>query len=144
MTKQINEKFQLINEVKDLHKSCFMKGSKMSFTYTIDRLEPYQNEASYKGISRVLQGFEVVLLCCLTQYVIELKGIPLSLDHDGLTALFMIEPLIDNNKEQIEENVLDISSSLTEKMKSWSTYLLRSIMPIETKRYWFNGDVKNY
>ena len=69
-TKAIAESFQLLQEVKNFNKSCFMNGCKYSYTYTVDRVNPYRNHASYKGISRVLQGFEVVLLSCLTKYVI--------------------------------------------------------------------------
>lgn len=51
-------KDELIAEVKDLNKSCYSKERKVS--YTIDREAPYQIDKSHKGISRVLQGFEVV------------------------------------------------------------------------------------
>lgn len=36
------------------------------------------------GISRVLQGFEIVLLCCLYWEMVDLGLHVCSLDHDGL------------------------------------------------------------
>lgn len=75
---------EIIQEVKSLNKSCVKNG----FTYTIDRAAPYAADKTHKGISRALQGVEVVLLAVLAEFVCESSGIPMNLAHDGLMAVY--------------------------------------------------------
>lgn len=112
-----------------------------TYTYTIDRVQPYKNSASYKGISRVLQGFEVVLLSRLTSSVIKSGGLPLSLDHDGLLALFEKQNDFVNEKSFVNELVKNKEKKLTIGLSNWSKYLLKGEVPIETKRVWYDGQV---
>nr|UCS09803.1 hypothetical protein [Oedocladium carolinianum] len=144
VTRYIAEDFQLVKEVKNLNRQCFSTTFLKTYTYTIDRYLPYKNEASYKGISMVLQGFEVVLACSLTQHVVELNGIPLSLDHDGLMALFLVDLDADTPSLSIKQEVKRIEENLTTKLSPWSNYLLKSELPIEAKRHWFQGEVTEY
>ena len=140
-TKEILESFQILKEVKDLNKECFTKAMDKTFTYTIDRKVPYQTESSYKGISRVLQSFEVVLLSILTREVIRYQGLPLSLDHDGLMALFILEEEVSIDSPILTESIKQMEIALTNSMKDWAQYLLKSNVPIETKRYWVKGEM---
>lgn len=148
ITKSIADNFELVNEVKNVNKMCFMKAFTNSWTYTLDRPTPYRNEADYKGISKVLQGFEVVLLSCLVQFVIEQKGLPLSLDHDGLLAMFVLNNDLnytnDYTNDMIKEDVNEILTNLTLKMNSWSNYLLKGTVPIEAKRFWFQSNLYEF
>jgi hypothetical protein len=49
--------------------------------YSVDRSTPYFVESQHKAISRVLQGFEVVLLAALVADIFALGGIPASLGN---------------------------------------------------------------
>lgn len=101
VTKQIAEEFVLVIEVKGKNKHCFINGHNDSYTYTLDRLEPYKNGAAYKGISKVLQSFEVILLTCLTPQVVKINGLPLSLDHDGFLAMFILDETCSKDSENL-------------------------------------------
>lgn len=79
-------KFQIISEVTTLNEDCVDPETKQ--TFTIDREQPYKVNSVHKGISRVLQGFEVILLCHLRRTIKNMGGIPVNLAHDGLLVYF--------------------------------------------------------
>jgi hypothetical protein len=144
ITRQILEEFPLLKEVRDLNKLCYEQIGEHPYTYTVDRYEPYRNSASYKGISRVLQGFEVVLLSRLTHQVLDAGGLPLSLDHDGLLAMFHISRSGLTDEEAIIYFAKQVEKQLTGMLEKWSVYLLNNPVPVETKRVWFNGEMKEF
>ncbi len=65
---------------------CVVKEDKKSFT--LDSVEPYGVDSVHKGISRALQGYEVVLLSVLVRAIVLRGGIPINLAHDGCMAIF--------------------------------------------------------
>lgn len=142
ITKEVLSELPVIKEVKGLNKECYMAGLSHSYTYTVDRVIPYENTADYKGISRVLQGFEVVLLTRLASSVINTNGLPLSLDHDGLLVMYEIDKNQSSNNDFLQKFVQEREIELTNKLSVWSNYLLGSPTPIEAKRYWCKGQVK--
>jgi hypothetical protein len=144
VTKENLEDFQLLKEVKDLNQMCYNKIGHYTYTYTVDRYIPYRNSSAHKGISRVLQGFEVVLLSRLTRYVLETDGLPLSLDHDGLMAMYYIGNSDSTDKERMVSFSKEIEDELTRRLERWSLYLLQRPVPIETKRVWLNGEMKEF
>lgn len=109
--KKVLSSFELFNQVKNLNESCHCNKTSV---YTIDRKLPYLIDSSYKGISRVVQGFEVVQLSILVKEILLLKGLPLSLDHDGVLAFFK-EPC----------NPISIAQILTNRLSDWSFFLLK-------------------
>jgi hypothetical protein len=144
ITKRIAEDFKLVVEVKDLNKQCYTMGLNKGYTFTVDRFDPYVNDQVYKGISRVLQGFEVCLLSVLTLNVMKRGFIPLSLDHDGLMALILLEETEKDDKESISKKIEELELQLSESMNQWSNYLIKAPLPIETKRHWLKGEVFEY
>lgn len=78
--------------------------------------------------------------------------IPLSLDHDGLMALTLLEEINKdefketekNEKESISQIIKELEIELSESMNEWSNYFLKAPLPIETKRCWFKGEVVEY
>jgi hypothetical protein len=127
-SKLILDQFTLTKELKDFNKECYSQGTgKTYYTYTIDRPEPYICNLPHQGISRVLQGFEVVLLSYLTRIVLTTGGLPISLDHDGLLIAYpsYITP---DSKQELED-------LLTNKMYYISNHLLKAPMPIEVKNF---------
>jgi len=127
--------FSLIKEVKSLNEICAKQiDSKTYQVFTIDREEPYLIDSKHKGISRVLQGFEVVLLAVLTREILIHKCLPVSLDHDGVLIM------TDNNTIPT-----DLCTSLSQSsFGSWSNYLLGEELPLEIKRIVRKGEVKNF
>lgn len=144
ITKGIAEDFKLVLEVKDLNKECYTLGLKRGYTFTVDRFDPYINDQVYKGISRVLQGFEVCLLSVLTLKVMQMNFIPLSLDHDGLMAMTLLDKENINCKKEINQIVKETESLLSESLNEWSDYLMKASLPIEAKRHWFQSEVVEY
>jgi len=134
-TKKILKGFDLIQEVEKLNEQCaIQEGFKDYKVYTIDRCEPYRFNSKHMGISRVLQGFEVVLLSVLAHEILKNKCLPISLDHDGI--LFMANPSVDPQ---------EISEILSKGLfAEWSNYLLGEALPIEAKRYISNGQVVDF
>lgn len=61
------ENFALVDEGKEINTTCSENDSGRIFTHTIDRIKPYEVESPRLGISRVLQGFEIVLLSVLVR-----------------------------------------------------------------------------
>lgn len=122
LTKKVMNDFPLLKEVKGLNKLCYCKGIYNSFTYTTDRTTPYKNQKVHKGIYRVLQGFEVVLLSVLTKEIVELNGLPLSLDHDGLMALFVLEEIGPLDKEESFIIMKQLENVITSRLYGWSHY----------------------
>lgn len=61
---EVIQSFRIVEEVKQINTTCYVKqqifNEKHLVTYTIDRQIPYEVDSAYKGISRVLQGFEIV------------------------------------------------------------------------------------
>ena len=55
----------LVKEVKMLNPLCY--NETYEGVFTIDRREMYTIESVHKGISRVLQGFEIIVLTVLTR-----------------------------------------------------------------------------
>jgi hypothetical protein len=128
--------FKLINEIKSLNHPCakFHEGSKMNRSYTIDRMIPYEYDSKHLGISRVLQGFEVVLLTVLVKNLLKSGALPASLDHDG--ALVVIPAEVDPFKfcEKLSNS----------SFKKWSKYFLRYPLPIEPKRLVKEGHIHEF
>jgi len=131
--KQCLSNFTLAKELGALNKQCYIQkdysGDIVYQTYTPSRMDPWFIDAPHKGISRVLQGFEVVLLAALTREILLMGGVPLSLDHDGVFAGF-----------KGEHDVHDIAKKLTKSLAPWAQYLLNSDIPVEVKRYFYKGE----
>lgn len=137
LTKEMLLSFQLIREVKNLNLKCAFKDFDDKYkVYTLDRTSPYEIDSPHKGISRVLQGFEVVLLSILLYDVISLKLLPISLDHDGI--LLMAPNSTD--PQQVCEKLSGVDS----KFHQWSKYILEEPIPIEPKRVVKDGKVTEY
>ena len=145
-SKKCVQSFILAKELSDLNNKCFIKkdyGDEVNYqtytnTYIPSRIDPWFIDAPQKGISRVLQVFEVVLLTILKikppsrdSYRVGLliRGVPLSLDHDGVFAGFKGEKYIN-----------DIAKKLRESLGPWAKYFLKSEVPVEVKRYFHNGE----
>lgn len=125
-------KFNLANEIKELNKTCVVPSMtrKIYFTHTIDRAVPYESESIHYGISRVLQGFEVVLLSILTQLSLKNNALPISLDHDGILLLV---------PEEIDAD--ELINTLNKDFVPWSEYLLDLSIPLEIKLLISKGEV---
>jgi hypothetical protein len=131
--KGLFSKDELVKEVKDLNKTCYSEARGVS--YTIERVQPYKIDSAHKGISRVLQSFEVVLLSVLVRSCLKQKLLPMSLDHDGLLAIY-----------KGDQNIRELAQFLTEEMTPWSNYLLSKEglalnMPIEPKLLISDGNI---
>lgn len=133
--------FTLVKEVKDINTKCSMKFDhlKQAYkTFTVDRVSPYIIDKPHKGISRVLQGFEVVLLTVLVKEIMLKGGIPVSLDHDGVLVMFSKTKFSEYGSD-FHAICHNISQGL---FKSWSEYLLEEGIPIEPKRVIIDGNVQ--
>lgn len=137
-SKILLQSFSLIEEVKRLNESCAFKDEVTGEikVYTVDRTDPYVIDSKHKGISRVLQGFEVVLLSVLLYDVVRLKLLPISLDHDGI--LLMANANVD------PEELCSQLSSPDSNLSKWSKFLLGEEVPIEPKRFILNGKHKEF
>jgi hypothetical protein len=130
---KVMEDCLLIKEVKDLNMECVYHDGDKIFSFTVDRVIPYETDSDHKGISRVLQGFEVVLLSVLARDVLAMGGLPVSLDHDGLLMMFptsKFNQLFDGKAELLAEAL----NSREFLFSPWSEYLLRKPVPLEVKR----------
>lgn len=130
---RVFEKDELIKEVKDLNKSCFSQRRLVS--HTIDRVKPYKIDKPHKGISRVLQSFEVVLLSVLVRSCLKELLLPVSLDHDGLLIAY-----------RGNVDIKSLSLHLTRDIEPWVHFLLSKEgldmeMPIESKLLIVNGEI---
>lgn len=115
----ILETLDIISEVKELNKRCAINNR----TYTIARPTLYIVDSQHKGISRVLQGVEVVLLSILVNFITLRNGLPMNLAHDG--ALVMITS---------DQSPTDLCEQLSNDMSSWSRYILQGLeMGVEPK-----------
>jgi hypothetical protein len=128
--KLVFDEFQISNELKSFNKSCVYEGPRDSkgptfLTHTIDRPDVYSCDTPHKGISRVLQGFEIVLLSVLVKNVLETGGLPVSLDHDGLIIAYP-GSISSVDKEDLEKILFSSS-------QDWSAYLVQTPVPIEIK-----------
>lgn len=103
-------------------------------TFTLDKVRPYTYDSPHKGISRVFQSFEVIMLAVLTRSCLKNGLLPISLDHDG--ALIMST----NKGTTIEE----IQNILSEEMLPYAEYFKLVQMPIEVKREIKEGEHKPY
>jgi hypothetical protein len=119
----------LIEEVKSLNEKCV--GEWGDRVYTVDNTSPYKIESKHKGISRVLQSFEVVMLSVLVRGCLSSGLLPLSLDHNGVLCL-------DINKTQ----VTNLEKDLTDQMCDWSTYLLKRPIQVVAKNIWRDGQLE--
>lgn len=136
---QIGSTWSPITEVKNLSSQSFgyLAGDNIVKVHTLERTEPYvlSKDDSYKSISRVLQSQELLLLSNLIAVVGLLRGLPLSLDHDGALILFEVkEPVSDVTKVREELELL-----LSHGMKEFSNYLLKAPFPVEVKRIVYHG-----
>jgi hypothetical protein len=137
MRKTLNE-FELNRALADLNKSCVLSTNRSfnispsspGLVFTIDRLIPYSVDKTHMGISRVLQGFEVVMLTDLVYHCIKLGGLPLSLDHDGI---FLCLP----NHIEATSFVIEIDKQV----QPWMNYLLEMNVPITFKRIIKEGKI---
>jgi hypothetical protein len=118
-------------------------------------MEPYKIESPHRGISRVLQGFEVVLLSVLACECLKIGLLPISLDHDGLLVIpafrktyaggtNIYDELSQFQNLPLEDRAFQISHYICEKLnqssfKDWSTYLLANPVPLEPKRFIADG-----
>lgn len=134
--------FKIIDEVKFINTTCNFEQAAFqktrNLTFTIDRVKPYEVDSKHKGISRVLQSFEVVLLTVLVYEVLNARGISVSLDHDGVLAMFP-RKWFEENQFSTDDMINRLQNS--GKFEAWSTYLLKEKLPIEVKRYVVNGKV---
>lgn len=142
--KHLLDDFELVKEVKDLSSKSFdtiMDGDKrVYYAYTVDRQQPYEFDSGHKGISRVLQGFEVVLLTTLVHSALSINAKIVSLDHDG--ALIMISQ---KQFESYNNNALNVAQKISEgKFYEFSKYLLEQNISIEPKRIIYNGESKEF
>lgn len=146
-TKQLLDDFELVKEVKDLSSNAFEmfydkeEQKNVYFAYTVDRVKPYEFESGHKGISRVLQGFEVVLLSTLIHSVLSIGAKIVSLDHDG--TLIMI------SQKQFESSFKSDPFELCQKLSKstfsdFSEYLLSQSVSIEPKRLIIKGEATEY
>jgi hypothetical protein len=125
--KQVLQNMSLLEDVKELNKACFNK--EKGVTYTDDRKKGYQIDSQHKGISRVLQGVEVVLLSLLVPAIVKRGGIPLNLVHDGALVIFP------NNCKPS-----DLCFELSKDISKWSKYLLKGLdIGVEPKFSVING-----
>lgn len=137
-TRELMNSFQLIREVKALSSQCATKNFDTNNyeVYTVDRLQPYIVDSAHKGISRVLQGFEVVLLSVLVFQIIQRGFKVISLDHDGVLIMISRKQF-----KALEESPSKIADSLSEDLfANFSSYLLDQAVPIETKRLIYQGE----
>lgn len=126
--KSILSQFSLISEVQELNKKCVVPDHLI--TCTLDRVDPYVFDSQHKGISRALQGFEIILLCVLVQAIVKRNGLPINLAHDG--AMILMKGNVDD-----KQLVLDLQNDI----KNWAHYLLDGLsLPIECK---FNINTAN-
>lgn len=137
--------FDLIKEVRDISLKCAFEnrdqqGNKIYKSYTIDKVTPYEFESAHKGISRVLQGFEVVLLSVLVFKSLEIGTTPISLDHDGCLIMMSQKQFKDFNEDPFEF-AKQVQSGLFEE---FSTYLLGQSLPLEPKRCVVDGKLTEY
>lgn len=146
-TKQLLDDFDLVKEVKNLSSNAFETDydkeseKRIYYSYAIDRAKPYEFESGHKGISRVLQGFEVVLLSTLVHSVLNINAKIVSLDHDG--ALIMI------SRKQFESQFNNDPFYLCQKLSEgtffdFSNYLLGQGVSIEPKRLIIDGEANEY
>lgn len=157
-TKKALDQFSLVAEVKNLSQKCVRKQDGKFLMYTVDRGKPYETQVQHKGISRVLQGFEVVLLSVLIKECFRLGLIPVSLDHDGFLAIPSKKPLykgggniydtLSQFKDLPPEEKASMSANLIcqkinqSSFKDWAVYLLDEGVPVEPKRFVMDG--KNF
>lgn len=122
--RSIFSQFVLIDEVKEINTKCITEDG--GYTFTINREEPYAVDSPHKGISRALQGFEVVLLAVLTRAIVSRGGLPINLAHDGVMAVF---PGVINDEE--------LMALLSKDLEPWAHYLLDGLrLPVECKFNW--------
>lgn len=120
--------FELIHEVKALNQECVEDDALC--TWTIDRTSPYYIDSRHKGISRALQGYEIVLLSVLVRILVSKGALPINLAHDGCAVIM---PGIIDDKALVKQ--------LSDDLKDWSVYLLGGLtLPIECK---YNYNVNN-
>lgn len=146
ITREVLDDFALIKDVQAISSKCFYKEwdveeSKANyFSYTIDKVGPYEFDKGHKGISRVLQGFEVVLLTVLVYKALKLSFTPVSLDHDGCLLM-----LTKGQFELYNNDPFTLSKAVESgKFESFCTYLLKETIPIEPKRLFIGGKIFEY
>lgn len=129
---EVAGKFELARELKELNKACVKPSltRKIFYTFTVDRYEPYESESVHYGISRVLQGFEVILLSVLTRIAVSNNCLPISLDHDGI--LLLLNPDIDES---------ELMAKFNDEFIPWSDYLLDITIPLEIKLMVKEGEI---
>lgn len=124
---KIIRSFKFIEEVKTMNATSFVAQeafqTKCFLTYRIDTEEPYKVNAPHKGISRVLQSFEVVLLTILVYEALHCRAIPVSLEHDRI-LIMMPKNFIADLKFDLKEIAQLFQSS--GRFREWSRYLLKS------------------
>lgn len=119
--KMILETFDLIAEVKALNKQCVTEDGKK--TWTLDRQKPYYVDSVHKGISRALQGYEILLLSVLVHAIVKRGGLPINLAHDGSTII--IPGIVDEVK---------LCADLSNDIATWSEQILcGQTLPVEPK-----------
>ena len=116
---------EIISEVKQLNQVCTLDKR----TYTVDRRDPHPVDSVHKGISRVLQGVEVVLLSILVGFIKQRGGLPLNLAHDG--TLVMVRD---------DQDPVELCKQLTRNIKGWSRFVLRGFeIGVEPKLFVSDG-----
>lgn len=117
-----------------------IQGQPYKCTYTIDRLAPYTFDSGHKRLSRVLQGFEVVLLTVLVFQLLKIKAKVISLDQDGVLVTLSNRQFEEFNSDPIKlTNVLFDSLFF-----DFLNYLLFQNIPIEPKRIIIQGKQTEY
>ena len=136
--KQVLSEFKLGKALKDLNKTCVVpvnSGFAISkqnpgMVFTVDKSEPYLVTSAHMGISRVLQGFELIMLSNMVQQCVRLGGLPVSLDHDGIYVC------LPQNRDPMA--FIDQMDRFCE---DWGKYLLEMKVPITGKRVIVKGKI---
>lgn len=138
--KTVIEQLEISNEVKNFNLECAVPHGKASdangiirqryCTYCVDRVKPYVYEGKHRGISRVVQSHEVLLLTEVVGQAILAGGLPISLDHDG--ALICFPGKIDPSEKATE---------IMEGVGPYSKFLLKREIPLEVKTHYYDGEI---
>jgi len=142
VVRQTLQDFPLIQEVRSLSNTCYIKSDttgtndkNLYKNYTVDSSTAYCFEGQHKGISRVLQGFEVVLLSAVVYRSLEVGATPISLDHDGCLVMISKKKFAEYDNDPFKF-AKAIESGI---FNTFSNYLLDQSIPIEPKRLFIDG-----
>ena len=138
--KEVLAEFPLGKALKKLNNKCVIPSNPYfpisqtnpGMVYAIDKATPYSVKSAHMGILRVLQGFELIMLCNMTHQCVKLGGLPVSLDHDGL---YVCLPATRDARQ--------FTKGMDEACEEWGRYLLQMKVPIVGKRITLQGRIEN-